>query len=37
MYSLFLTKVTKKKTYVGAKTASSRNIAGKSGYLPTEN
>jgi hypothetical protein len=33
--TLFLTKVPK--TYDGEKTASSTNIAGKSGYLPAEN
>jgi hypothetical protein len=35
MYPLFLTKVPK--TYDGEKTASSTNVAGKSGYLPAEN
>jgi hypothetical protein len=33
--TLFLTKVPK--TNDGEKTASSTNVAGKSGYLPTEN
>jgi hypothetical protein len=33
--SLFFTKV--QKTYDGEKTASSTNVAGKSGYLPEEN
>jgi hypothetical protein len=32
---LFLTKASK--TYDGKKTASSTNVAGKSGYLPAEN
>jgi hypothetical protein len=32
---LFLTKAPK--TYDGEKTASLRNVAGKSGYLPAEN
>jgi hypothetical protein len=35
MPTLFLTKVPK--TYNGEKTASSKNVAGKSGYLPAEN
>jgi hypothetical protein len=34
-YALFLTKTPK--TYGGEKTASSTNVAGKIGYLPTEN
>jgi hypothetical protein len=33
--TLFLTKVPK--IYNGEKTASSTNVAGKSGYLPAEN
>jgi hypothetical protein len=35
MPTLFLTKAPK--TYDGEKTASSTNVAGKSGYLPAEN
>jgi hypothetical protein len=35
MPTLFLTKVPK--TYDGQKTASSTNVAEKSGYLPAEN
>jgi hypothetical protein len=35
MLSLFLTKAPK--TYDGEKIASSTSVAGKSGYLPTEN
>jgi hypothetical protein len=35
MPTLFLTKLPK--TYNGEKTASSTNVAGKSGYLPAEN
>jgi hypothetical protein len=35
MPTLFLTKVPK--TYDGKKTASSTNVAGKSGYLPAKN
>jgi hypothetical protein len=35
MPTLFLTKVPK--THNGEKTASSTNVAGKSGYLPAEN
>jgi hypothetical protein len=35
MLTLFLTKLPK--TYNGGKAASSTNVAGKSGYLPTEN
>jgi hypothetical protein len=35
MPTLFLTKVPK--TYDEEKTASSTNVVGKSGYLPTEN
>jgi hypothetical protein len=35
MSNLFLTKLLK--TYDGEKTASSTNVAGKSGYLPAEN
>jgi hypothetical protein len=35
MPTLFLAKVPK--TYHGEKTASSTNVAGKSGYLPAEN
>jgi hypothetical protein len=35
MPTLFLTKALK--TYNGEKTTSSTNVAGKSGYLPTEN
>jgi hypothetical protein len=34
MPTLFLTKVVK--TYNGEKTASSTNVAGKSGYLPAK-
>jgi hypothetical protein len=35
MPTLFLTKVPK--TYDGVKTATLRNVVGKSGYLPAEN
>jgi hypothetical protein len=35
MPNLFLANVPK--TYVGEKTASSTNVAGKSGYLPVKN
>jgi hypothetical protein len=35
MHTLFLTKMPK--TYDEEKTASSTNVAGKSGYLPAEN
>jgi hypothetical protein len=35
MSTLFLTKAPK--THYGEKTASSANLAGKSGYLPAEN
>jgi hypothetical protein len=35
MSTLFLTKAPK--TYDGEKTASSTNVAGKSGYLPEKN
>jgi hypothetical protein len=35
MPTLFLTK--SQKTYDGEKTASSTNVAGKSGYLPAKN
>jgi hypothetical protein len=35
MPTIFLTKVPK--TYDGEKTATSTNVAGKSGYVPAEN
>jgi hypothetical protein len=37
MPTQFLTKVHTMNTYDGEKTASSTNVAGKTGYLPAEN